>query len=490
MKNPFQPKVRAGLLHRMEQDGCETFSDKVRWVEEHMPTIDDPASFVAVLVRGKSRNPVRVKGGEESWRYAKAVADAYEAAPLYQKSAEPSYRALAASIEKIFKQILSKVDVQFVPGQPYADDKEMSEKVKKTGILYISTDYNEHPFFNAEQNLKFRAVHDWFSHIATGAEFSQRGELKAYNAQAKVTTKAALPALFTEVIGQAAYATTYGDFPPQKVAILPGFDYENVGLGPAAPPLKRNPPDREYTLKLGVGSFSKAYGKPDEAAAFYKHSKGLLDRGPRGVETVTQREEDRYPGIGTNPDEIDASKVVLLAARDMLKGNKKALAYLPALEPVRIDYTDPKAPELVFAMPVYMTVKDAVKARRADAKTLELADALKKLDRDLTVAENVDDLYLIFKGSAAARAEVKPISEALTALSQAAQQLPFRVSGGGQGHDDVGLDLHHSNVALDDKGHLILLDPIVAVAMLSDIEDYWQQQGWPGGPTGGKKRRR
>ena len=27
MNNPFQPKVRAGLLHRMEQDGCETFSE-------------------------------------------------------------------------------------------------------------------------------------------------------------------------------------------------------------------------------------------------------------------------------------------------------------------------------------------------------------------------------------------------------------------------------------------------------------------------------
>ena len=37
MKNPFPPNVRAGLLHRMEQDDCETFSDKIRWVEEHMP---------------------------------------------------------------------------------------------------------------------------------------------------------------------------------------------------------------------------------------------------------------------------------------------------------------------------------------------------------------------------------------------------------------------------------------------------------------------
>ena len=53
MKNPLQPKVRAGLLKRMELDGCRTFSDKVRWVEKHIPEVDDPASFVGSLVGGR-----------------------------------------------------------------------------------------------------------------------------------------------------------------------------------------------------------------------------------------------------------------------------------------------------------------------------------------------------------------------------------------------------------------------------------------------------
>ena len=308
-RNPFQPAARAGLLHRMEQDGCETFSDKVRWVEKHMPNIDDPAAFVGALVRGE-----------------------------------------------------------------------------------------------------------------------------------------------------------------------------------------KNPVDREYRLALGSGAFSKAYGKPDEEASFYLHNRRPIDRGPRAVETITQREEDRYPGIGSDPDSIDASKVVLIAARELLKNNKKALAYLPAIEPVRIDYTDPAAPELIFTMPVYMTVEDAIAAKRISTKNLHLANALAKLDRDYTVQENIGDFArlgragVFFRGSPFEGAdEIKPISEVLLALSQAAKQLPFTVTEGLGRHDDVGLDLHSGNVALDAKGHLILLDPIVAVAALSDIEKYWQDKGWPGGPVSGKK---
>ena len=45
----------------------------------------------------------------------------------------------------------------------------------------------------------------------------------------KTVPPAAAGALFTEVIGQAAYFLEYGYFPEQKIAILPGFDFFNVG---------------------------------------------------------------------------------------------------------------------------------------------------------------------------------------------------------------------------------------------------------------------
>jgi hypothetical protein len=89
--------------------------------------------------------------------------------------------------------------------------------------------HSEHPFFTPEQNWKFRAVHDWFSHILGKTDFSPKGEIRAYNVHAKMFSPAALPALFTEIVGQVAAFLDKGSFQVQKVAILPGFSYTRLG---------------------------------------------------------------------------------------------------------------------------------------------------------------------------------------------------------------------------------------------------------------------
>ena len=63
-----------------------------------------------------------------------------------------------------------------------------------------------------------------------GAGFDMKGELQAYNAHLKTIPREAAGALFTEVVGQAAYFLNYGYFPEQKIALLPGFDYYNIGI--------------------------------------------------------------------------------------------------------------------------------------------------------------------------------------------------------------------------------------------------------------------
>jgi hypothetical protein len=46
-----------------------------------------------------------------------------------------------------------------------------------------------------------------------------------------VSPKAALPALFSEIVGQVSVAIVRGKFPsPQKACVLYGFDYTNVGV--------------------------------------------------------------------------------------------------------------------------------------------------------------------------------------------------------------------------------------------------------------------
>jgi hypothetical protein len=161
--------------------------------------------------------------------YAKLVSDAYVNAPDFDNSVVPSYRALMESTKKLYKRLQSKVKVEFVDYDPYSSRDEMTDDVKNTGILKISKLFNEHPLYSKEENLILRAVHDYYTHIIANQDFGLRGELKAYNTHARLAPPAALPALFTEVVGQVCYAIVNGDFTKQKICKLDGFDYLNVG---------------------------------------------------------------------------------------------------------------------------------------------------------------------------------------------------------------------------------------------------------------------
>lgn len=184
-----------------------------------------------------------------SKEYAKCVANAYEDAPVYDKSAEPYWKALADSNDKLFKRLLSKVDVIFTSEHPkrdklkllgkdykliqhkdpYSSAKQMADDVKKNGRIMISADHSDHPIFSVEQNIIFRTVHDYIVHILGKKEFGLYGELQSYNLHAKMLPVKARPAAFTEIVGQVCWYDVFGGFPVQKVAILEGFDYVNVG---------------------------------------------------------------------------------------------------------------------------------------------------------------------------------------------------------------------------------------------------------------------
>jgi len=177
-----------------------------------------------------------LKPGENGWdKYAELVGKAYMDAPNFESRAVPHYQALIPFIEKMFKQIQSRVKIEFVDYHPYKDAQELRDDVKKTGILKIATIDSKHDIFIPEVNWKFRAIHDYMAHIqaigSRGTEFSLRGEIAAYNAHLKTVPPKAIPALFTEVIGQVCtYYYLGGKFAPiQKIVLLDGFDYINVG---------------------------------------------------------------------------------------------------------------------------------------------------------------------------------------------------------------------------------------------------------------------
>ena len=172
-----------------------------------------------------------LKPGPNGWdKYCELVAAAYQSAPRFDPAAVASFEAMTPFVEKMFKRIESVVDIQFVEEHPYENAEELRQDVQQNGVLRISTLDAEHDIFDPATNAKFRAIHDFMSHIQRNTNFDAKGEIASYNAHLQTMPPKSYPALFTEVVGQACTSIVTGAFPEQKIALLSGFDYVNIGV--------------------------------------------------------------------------------------------------------------------------------------------------------------------------------------------------------------------------------------------------------------------
>ncbi|QIW88620.1 hypothetical protein P59_251 [Bacillus phage P59] len=112
------------------------------------------------------------------------------------------FRKIAAVSSELFEKIPYKVI--FTEDDHYKSAKDMREKVTETGIIYIFSGNNDHPYLTPEENLKGRAVHDVFAHMVCGCPFSFQGELNAYYEQRKYYPKEVWATLFAEIPMQTA----------------------------------------------------------------------------------------------------------------------------------------------------------------------------------------------------------------------------------------------------------------------------------------------
>ena len=79
-----------------------------------------------------------LKPGEDGWDlYGELVARAYEKAPVFDDSAVPAFQALEPFVDKMFKRIQGKVDIEFVDNDPYINDDHMRQEVNRTQVLKI-----------------------------------------------------------------------------------------------------------------------------------------------------------------------------------------------------------------------------------------------------------------------------------------------------------------------------------------------------------------
>ncbi len=99
----------------------------------------------------------------------------------------------------------------------------MFDDASKGVLKVLSTESTgAHPLFSNAQNDKFRAVHDYFGHAATGRGFGQDGEEAAWVHHSQMFTEKARGALTTETRGQNSFFNNRGkQFADQKVALLP-----------------------------------------------------------------------------------------------------------------------------------------------------------------------------------------------------------------------------------------------------------------------------
>jgi hypothetical protein len=107
-----------------------------------------------------------LKPGPNGWdKYCELVAEAYAAAPAFEDAAVPHFEAMKPFVDKMFKRIEGVIDVHFVEEHPYANADELRQDVEQNKIIKISTLDAEHEIFDNRTNAKFRAIHDYMSHI-------------------------------------------------------------------------------------------------------------------------------------------------------------------------------------------------------------------------------------------------------------------------------------------------------------------------------------
>jgi hypothetical protein len=156
---------------------------------------------------------------------ASKIADAYDKLPKFDKDAVDEYEALATEVEQQYDYMTKTlgIKVEFILQDPYKTSKEMFAEVSTGKLRVLRTESTgAHPLFSNEQNDKFRAVHDYFGHAATGRGFGQDGEEAAWVHHSQMFGKKARGALTTETRGQNSwYNTRKNGFADQKVALLP-----------------------------------------------------------------------------------------------------------------------------------------------------------------------------------------------------------------------------------------------------------------------------
>lgn len=123
---------------------------------------------------------------------------------------QQAYDNLADTNKALFEEI--PVGIMFVEEDPYSSYEEMCEEVERTDVLKIFSGGSHPDQITPKENLKGRAVYDWFGHIQMGVDFSLEGEWAKWRGMRDIYSENAGKLLFTEVVAQQIVASELGGY--------------------------------------------------------------------------------------------------------------------------------------------------------------------------------------------------------------------------------------------------------------------------------------
>lgn len=111
-----------------------------------------------------------------------------------------AYEMLGTHHERLYDDI--PVPVHWTEDNPYEDAAEMFERIDADEELWVFAGGSHPEFLNWTQNVKGRAVHDYFGHYQHRVDFSVEGEYRKWQAAREWYPVATHRILFTEIVAQ------------------------------------------------------------------------------------------------------------------------------------------------------------------------------------------------------------------------------------------------------------------------------------------------
>lgn len=98
------------------------------------------------------------------------------------------------------------VEVVWEKQDPYDSYEDMKQSVESEGKLRVFAGGSKPKHMSHEDNVKGRAVHDWFGHLEADCDFSMKGEWQKFRHVKHRYPRFCRPLLFTEIVAQRAAA--------------------------------------------------------------------------------------------------------------------------------------------------------------------------------------------------------------------------------------------------------------------------------------------